>query len=384
MEKFWIKLKKYVVYAAAVIAIIMQTSPLPVHAMSMSGANTAWLRAKITYKFNQGVTGLSDKIITFSSSKWKKDGDWYYYQDPVESGQKIRFIEGVQLPIDWDNDLISKYFKIIITVEAAEAAPGDSGWNKNGEAFFTKSFELWNNGYEHDESIYVKEGKINVSINEFQIDENGKEVKYENDKIVTPGQHISKIVEFVISGEKGENKRLKPEKPVKTVMASNINVDGETVEKGTVLTYGITVKNPAPDTRTITITDTVDNRLTVYDTVGGTMTSGSVGGKGGTIEWTVEVEGGGSCTVHFVAQMPEELNENEGMTIPNTANATILGKELTSNTVITSLGNVTKVQQLIARATGDDSKLPLFAGILTGFLLVFLLKYFHEGQKEEK
>ena len=149
-------------------------------------------------------------------------------------------------------------------------------------------------------------------------------------------------------------------------MANNIDVNGKTVNPGTLLTYGITVKNPSPEMQRITITDTLDHRLTLLDTLGGTLVSGTIGGYGGTIEWYVDVPGNGSATVNFIARAPETVAEGDGMTIPNTATASIIGQEIDSNTVITSLGEVSPLDQIItiARSTGDASNLALMAGVL--------------------
>ena len=356
-----------IVFRLAVLApLVFQMVPAPVYGFNIITPNSAWLRAKITYEYDEGLDGLSDKMINFASEKWKKDGDWYYYSDPVESGQKVRFINGVQLPTEWTSEQSDLGFRIVITVEASEVAKGEDGWDENKEASYSETFELWNNGYEHAEDIYVKEGDIKVTVNEYQLDDDGKEVPYENDKVITPGQHVSKIVEFAVSGQKGALIKMNPEKPVKTVMANNIDVNGKTVNPGTLLTYGITVKNPSPEMQRITITDTLDHRLTLLDTLGGTLVSGTIGGYGGTIEWYVDVPGNGSATVNFIARAPETVAEGDGMTIPNTATASIIGQEIDSNTVITSLGEVSPLDQIItiARSTGDASNLALMAGVL--------------------
>ena len=365
------KTVRMIVFRLAVMAAILtQAIPMPVHASSLNimTPNRAWLRAKITYEYDDGLTGLSDSIITFSSDKWKKTDGWYYYSDPVNSGDKIRFIDGVSMPTEWTSEQSDLNFKIVLTVEASEVARGETGWDSNKEASYSQTFELWNSGYEHDEDIYVQKGKLTVTVKEYQLDKKGNEVDYKNDKVITPGQYVSKIVEFQIGGEKGALIKLVPEKPVKTVMANNIDVDGKTVDVGTVLTYGITVKNPAPDTRTITITDTLDDRLTLLDTCGGTLVSGSIGGQGGTIKWEVPVPAGESYTVNFVAKAPGSITEGDGMTIPNTATAEIVGKELESNTVITSLGEVSPIEEFIVRVTGrptgDASNIALYIGIM--------------------
>lgn len=372
MKDIMKSIRNIVFRLAVLAALVFQMVPAPVYGFNIITPNSAWLRAKITYEYDEGLDGLSDKMIDFASEKWKKDGDWYYYSDPVESGQKVRFINGVQLPTEWTSEQSDLGFRIVITVEASEVAKGEDGWDENKEASYSETFELWNNGYEHAEDIYVKEGDIKVTVNEYQLDDDGKEVPYENDKVITPGQHVSKIVEFAVSGQKGALIKMNPEKPVKTVMANNIDVNGKTVDPGTVLTYGITVKNPSPEMQRITITDTLDHRLTLLDTLGGTLVSGTIGGYGGTIEWYVDVPGNGSATVNFIARAPETVAEGDGMTIPNTATASIIGQEIDSNTVITSLGEVSPLDQIItiARSTGDASNLALMAGVLAAGIAV--------------
>ena len=372
MKDIMKSIRNIVFRLAVLAALVFQMVPAPVYGFNIITPNSAWLRAKITYEYDEGLDGLSDKMINFASEKWKKDGDWYYYSDPVESGQKVRFINGVQLPTEWTSEQSDLGFRIVITVEASEVAKGEDGWDENKEASYSETFELWNNGYEHAEDIYVKEGDIKVTVNEYQLDDDGKEVPYENDKVITPGQHVSKIVEFAVSGQKGALIKMNPEKPVKTVMANNIDVNGKTVDPGTVLTYGITVKNPSPEMQRITITDTLDHRLTLLDTLGGTLVSGTIGGYGGTIEWYADVPGNGSATVNFIARAPETVAEGDGMTIPNTATASIIGQEIDSNTVITSLGEVSPLDQIItiARSTGDASNLALMAGVLAAGIAV--------------
>lgn len=372
MKDIMKSIRNIVFRLAVLAALVFQMVPAPVYGFNIITPNSAWLRAKITYEYDEGLDGLSDKMINFASEKWKKDGDWYYYSDPVESGQKVRFINGVQLPTEWTSEQSDLGFRIVITVEASEVAKGEDGWDENKEASYSETFELWNNGYEHAEDIYVKEGDIKVTVNEYQLDDDGKEVPYENDKVITPGLHVSKIVEFAVSGQKGALIKMNPEKPVKTVMANNIDVNGKTVDPGTVLTYRITVKNTSPEMQRITITDTLDHRLTLLDTLGGTLVSGTIGGYGGTIEWYVDVPGNGSATVNFIARAPETVAEGDGMTIPNTATASIIGQEIDSNTVITSLGEVSPLDQIItiARSTGDASNLALMAGVLAAGIAV--------------
>lgn len=168
------------------------------------GSNRGYIRAKLTYEFDDGVEGLSDNIINFADG-WSKTGEWFYYKEPVSPGDKVRFITGFKVPAYWTEDLQNKNFKVVVTVEASEVAPGDSGWFQNTKILYSKNYDLWSMGYEHNEDVVIREGKLDVKINEYQLNENGKEVPYVNNKIIVPGQPISKIVEFELAGSLGSN-----------------------------------------------------------------------------------------------------------------------------------------------------------------------------------
>lgn len=163
-----------------------------------TGTNTGWLRAKLTYEFEDGITGLDDSAISFADG-WTKSGDWFYYQSAVEPGDTVRFITGVQIPAEWTESLQNKEFAVIVTVETSEVPPGE--WTDNTEVLYQENFDLWKN----DSDLVIKEGRLNVEICEYELDENGKEVPYQNNKVITPGQFVSKIVDFKLSGTLGTN-----------------------------------------------------------------------------------------------------------------------------------------------------------------------------------
>lgn len=187
-------------FACMVIATALCLGVFPGRAEASSGNKHTWLRAKITYEFDDGIKGLSDSMLVFSSKKWqKKDDGWYYYDDYVNRGDKIRFIDAVNIPEEWTNDIINKRFRIIVTVQASEAIVNEEGFNDNKAIHYSESFELWNSGFTNDKSYQIaKSSKSLVKIHEYQLNEDGKEVAYQNDKLVIPGQQISKIVEFEI------------------------------------------------------------------------------------------------------------------------------------------------------------------------------------------
>lgn len=170
-------------------------------AYAAAGQKAAWIRAKVEYEYEQGIEGLDDSILVFANDKWTKDDDdWYYYSDRVYSGDRVRFIKAVKFPTSWDNEIINKKFRVIVTVQACEAVRGEEGYAKNHPASYSQTYELWSMGYSGQEALDVsKTGRMTVKINEYQLDEDGDEIPYKNQKIVVPGEKVSKIVEFELN-----------------------------------------------------------------------------------------------------------------------------------------------------------------------------------------
>lgn len=347
------------------------------------GPNSCWVRAKLTYEFDEGITGLSDDIVDFADG-WVKKGDWYYYQKSIKSGDKVRFITCVNVPAEWTEKLENKKFAVIATAEVSEVAPGDTGWDTNASISYSKSFDVWSMGYSHNEDVWVEEGDLSIHIHESQLDENGNEVPYENNKLIVPGQRVSKIIDMYIGGATGENRKLNPEKPVKTVMCNGIDAGNESVDMGAVLTYSITVKNPAPDTRKITITDNIDNRLIVIDTGGAVFTKKpDDNGTGGILEWEVTAGAWESRTVTFTAQVADGVHDE---VIPNIADVTIVGRCVKSNAVYTNVGSPSIIKQVIARATYDTAHfaVAVFVSVVIIVCIIAVIALMKRRNKENK
>ena len=184
------------------LSVLFLLPSVPVHASSPLGATTAWIRARLTYEYDEGVSGLTDDCIHFSDEdKWEKGDDgWYYYTEPVKNGDTIRFMEGVNIPTEWTNDMMNKKFRIIVQVEASECMDGNQGFVENEKSNYSESFEVWSVGYEKNTGLEISsEGNMKVEIHEYELNSDGKQVPYENDKVILPGQEISKIVEFELT-----------------------------------------------------------------------------------------------------------------------------------------------------------------------------------------
>ena len=75
-----------------------------------------------------------------------------------------------------------------------------------------------------DKGYTIKQGNIKVRLEEFQ-EENGKEVPYENNRIVVPGETVSKIVRITVEGEKSKLSPIEIIRgPVKTGDKSGISL----------------------------------------------------------------------------------------------------------------------------------------------------------------
>ena len=182
------------------LLLLFLNIPVPVYAAETS--TNVWVRAQVSYESEGSLTGLSDEMITFSSSDWTKKDGWFYYGKPVQSGQSIDLMKSVKIPTSWNNNDSGKTFNIVVKVEAAEAFPGDSGWAEGSPAVYSQSFDMSKQNAEKY-GLTVQQGNIRIRLEEFQ-ETGGKEQPYENSKIVVPGETVSKIVRITVEGEKSK------------------------------------------------------------------------------------------------------------------------------------------------------------------------------------
>jgi len=83
-------------------------------------ANKAWIRAKVDYISDYRISNLSDNLINIDFDGWIRIGDYYYFTQPIESGQDIEWFNGMTIPYEWDSRYSGERFKEIITVEAVQ------------------------------------------------------------------------------------------------------------------------------------------------------------------------------------------------------------------------------------------------------------------------
>ena len=160
-------------FAAAILSVFTCISAFA------KDPDTAFLRVKIDYEAeNKEVMPLPDESFSIAE-KWKKDGDYWYYEDPIKNGTSVEFLKSVQIPHNWDSQSAEKDFSIIIYADAAENVKGTAAWDG----------EINDKDGKYSSSI-----KLDLTLNEYELDENGNYVPYVNGKFVLPGDKIEKHV----------------------------------------------------------------------------------------------------------------------------------------------------------------------------------------------
>lgn len=160
-----------------------------------NSAETAFVRAKLDFINESGLSGVAEEMVEFADrDKWVKEGNYYYYIDPLEDGETVTFIKGVNIPKEWTEGTSGKTFHIVVTAEAVENMDGKANWSDgvvrtSTSGYTYKQRQLGYRTYETTE--------LNVELNEYELTAYGKKV-YENDKLVEPGQHVSKIAEITV------------------------------------------------------------------------------------------------------------------------------------------------------------------------------------------
>lgn len=168
-------------WAALAMACLMAAA-FPLTAMAKS-PDTAFLRAKIEYKSEDGTSRpISNDDITVADG-WTLDGEYWYYKEPVKDGATVDFLQSVQIPREWDSAASGAKFQIIVKADAAENVNGKPAWGGLID------------GVDKNTSGVIG---LDLTLIEYELDAAGNRIPYQNDKVVYPGDVISKIVSLGI------------------------------------------------------------------------------------------------------------------------------------------------------------------------------------------
>ena len=96
-----------------------------------TGANDAWIRAKITTTLPEGAAlDNLDSLYNIDTTKWVFDSTdgYYYYNVKLAAGDEVKLFDTVTIPNDWTNDISFENLEIVINAEAVQA-------DNNGAAY---------------------------------------------------------------------------------------------------------------------------------------------------------------------------------------------------------------------------------------------------------
>lgn len=142
-------------------------------------SDTAFLRVKICFETESGkASPVTEEDLTIQKD-WTKNGDYWYYNYPVEEGDSIEFLQSVQIPHSCTSDMAKETFKIVLYAEAAENVRGVAAWDGKIDDFSGK---------------FSKAVKLDLSLKEYELDADGNLIPYVNNKVVLPGDKIEKHV----------------------------------------------------------------------------------------------------------------------------------------------------------------------------------------------
>ena len=84
-------------------------------------AETCWIRCKVTFgKDKNGKSLLSMDNIRGISEKWVRQGEYYYYTEPVDRQKYAEFFKEVYIPESWDSSYAEELLSIGIRADAIQ------------------------------------------------------------------------------------------------------------------------------------------------------------------------------------------------------------------------------------------------------------------------
>ncbi|MBR3354272.1 MAG: DUF11 domain-containing protein [Oscillospiraceae bacterium] len=150
----------------------------------------------------------------------------------------------------------------------------------------------------------------------FRVKANGEGVRIRNEGVLY-------VDDLTLYSNPVENST--PIRPVKEVCDNKtVDMDGRFVESGDVLTYRITVTNPAAEGKTFTVTDVLPDGVTFVSANNGGINTD------GTVTWTVDVEGGSTQVLSITVIVDGTASE-----MKNSVTQIVDGITLISNEVST-------------------------------------------------
>ena len=100
-------------------------------------AEPCWIRAKVSYTFNDKAVVYPDNMITTASDKWVKKGEWWYYKEAVAHNESVDFIKEEKMPEEWVEKDSGSEFRLLVHADAVQKVNFTPDFNRDDPWFGT-------------------------------------------------------------------------------------------------------------------------------------------------------------------------------------------------------------------------------------------------------
>lgn len=85
-------------------------------------AEPVWIRAEGRYLAEDGPEGSFGEMAGGMGDRWIRCGNYFYWSEPVASGESVCFFRTVTVPAEWDEEREGTDFALEVTAQAVQAA----------------------------------------------------------------------------------------------------------------------------------------------------------------------------------------------------------------------------------------------------------------------
>ena len=147
----------------------------------------AWIRAKAEFDSSAEVN-LSEKEVVFKDG-WIKKGDYWYWPKEVKTGEKVQWIDSINIPAEWESNQVKKTkMNVKVNADAVQTRHFTPNFDSNDPWFGTI---IETSIYNH--SIDKKSGNTSFSISYEGGAEGMVKVRdnfFQNWATLMPGDHL--------------------------------------------------------------------------------------------------------------------------------------------------------------------------------------------------
>ena len=112
-------------------------------------AQDAWIRIKLDFASDDGLTGVDESMVLFTNpDEWKKVGDYYYALKPIMHDTTVEFMKGLHIPEWWTETDAEKRFTLTVNADAVQLRNFTPDFDSDDPWFGTMIEHCVHNSYE--------------------------------------------------------------------------------------------------------------------------------------------------------------------------------------------------------------------------------------------